>query len=71
MGWMAYNLLYVFFKIDRKGTLVYLGMYGAILFVSFTAWVYSAVIYFIVYGVIIGYCKSKRQHYKKTSKYIR
>lgn len=59
MGWMAYNLLYIFFKIEKRETLIYVGMYGAILFVSFTAWTYSFPIYFIVFGVIIGYCKDK------------
>ena len=60
MGWMAYNLLYVFLKIEKRETLIYVGMYGAILFVSFTAWTYSFAIYFIVFGIIIGYCKDKR-----------
>lgn len=60
MGWMAYNLLYIFFNIAKRETLVYAGMYGAILFISFTAWTYSFPIYFIAFGVIIGYCKDKR-----------
>ena len=60
MGWMAYNLLYLFFNIEKRETLIYAGIYGAILFVSFTAWTYSFPIYFIVFGVIIGYCKDKR-----------
>jgi uncharacterized membrane protein len=60
MGWMAYNLLYIFFKIEKKETLVYAGIFGAILFISFTAWTYQFPIYFIAFGVIIGYCKDKR-----------
>ena len=60
MGWMAYNLLYVFFRIEKRETLIYAGMYGAILFISFTAWIYQFPIYFIVFGIIIGYCKDKR-----------
>ncbi len=60
IGWMAYNLLYVFFKIEKRETLIYAGMYGAILFVSFTSWTYQFPIYFIVFGIIIGYCKDKR-----------
>ena len=60
MGWMAYNLLYIFFKIEKRETLIYAGIYGAILFISFTAWTYQFPIYFIVFGVIIGYCKDKR-----------
>ena len=60
MGCIAYNLFYVFFKIEKRETLIYAGMYGAVLFISFTAWTYQFPIYFIVFGVIIGYCKDKR-----------
>lgn len=60
MGWMAYNLLYVFFKIEKRETLFYASIYGAILFLSFTTWIYQFPIYFISFGIIIGYCKDKR-----------
>lgn len=46
------------YKTRRTEIWLFIGAFGAILFVNITAWTYSFPHYFLIFGIILGYLES-------------
>ena len=76
--YLAFNVFIIFNlvkalkrKENLNQTMLCLGLIGAILFISFTAWTYAFPIYFIALGIVIGHYKRLNNENSDTKPHTR